>query len=93
MPDICQNRHRGADTSVEAFESVKMTRVRVRRLIIKAISRSGDWGSTAFEVADRTGLLYQTVVARISELRATSTIKVIGKRPSPSGCPCRVYGF
>ena len=82
MPnDICENRHGGADTSVEAFESTPESyREETRLRILKAINDHGGRGATADEIEIQLDLPAQTGSARMSELKRDGYIIDSGER-------------
>lgn len=88
--DLCSSRHRGADTSAEAFNSTpasarKLQRERVLRFI-------ADRPSTCEEVSIALQIAYTAASARITELQALGLIS-FGKerRPTTHGKSARVY--
>lgn len=66
--DITANRHGGAPTSVEAFESIKGKLPEARREVLEFIASRGDYGATVHEVAEHFGKGVNAVSGRISEL-------------------------
>jgi hypothetical protein len=79
--DICANRHGGADTSVEAYESTPAShRQRAREEIVAYIKGCGLDGAITDEVADALDLVSQSASARMSELKALGTIIDSGQR-------------
>lgn len=91
--DLCAPRHRGADTSVEAF-SATPTHVRTRQRddILHFIKQRGSLGCTCSEVEDALSLSHQAASARITELHALGLIAFSDdRRKTKSGRPARVY--
>lgn len=93
MKDICQNFHKGADTSVAAFETTPETsRQALRGMVLGLVEASGPFGLTCDEAEARTGLSHQAVSPRFTELVAHKQIHY-GKerRKTRSGKSSRVY--
>lgn len=65
-PDICQNRHGGAETSQEAYSKVDLTKA--RQEVFNAIQRRGATGATLHEIADDLDKPVNAISGRISEL-------------------------
>jgi hypothetical protein len=92
--DICVSRHRGAETSREAFATTAPeTRSRQRELVFGHIQRAGDRGATCQECSDKLGIPYTAASARITELQAEERIHWTKdvRRPTRSGKTARVY--
>jgi hypothetical protein len=64
--DICENRHRGATTSVEAFQGANTAKSRA--LVFSAIQRAGSRGITLHELADVMEKPVNAISGRVSEL-------------------------
>ena len=93
MKDICQNFHKGADTSVAAFETTpEASRVALRSLVLGLVEASSAFGLTCDEAEARTGLSHQAVSPRFTELLASKQIHY-GKerRKTRMGKAARVY--
>jgi len=91
-PDICANKHGGADTSVQAFKGTPAeVRQRMRDQICQAIAAAGVRGATADEIVVTLGIPLQTTAARFSELKRDGRIVRVGSRPTRLGRPARVY--
>lgn len=89
--DITASRHKGAETSEEAFEVVRPLRIRMQRRILDHLRRCGDFGSTTEEVAVALGMPYTTVSARLSELKRDGRIRATGNhRATSTGCAAKV---
>ena len=90
--DVCERRHGGANTSVEAFESTpKEKRETLRAAICGFIGRAAT-GVACFELEVVMDLSHQTASARISELLRDNQIHYgEEKRKTPSGRNARVY--
>lgn len=79
--DICENRHGGSETSVEAFESTPAsTRERQRWQIVRYVKAQGKVGATAQEAAVALDIPLQTTSARCSELKRDGTLVDSGLR-------------
>jgi uncharacterized membrane protein len=72
------------DTSAEAFEAVKPHLNALHRKVLDALKARG--GATASEVMDDTGVLYNTVWRRLSELKSMGlAFNTEGKRRNSRG--------
>lgn len=92
MADICQRRHGGATTSVEAFDSIEQTLPEQRAVILRLIAKAGDSGMTCYEASERLGRPQNAISGRFSELKRSGLITDSGeRRPTLSGCSARVY--
>lgn len=89
--DITANYHGGADTSVEAHESIIPDKRRLRALVYKMIEETGKWGATCDEAELALNLTHQSCSARFTELAKVGAIIIDGKRPTRSGRNARVY--
>lgn len=92
--DICVSRHRGAETSREAFLSTSPgTRSRQRGLVLRHIMESGERGRTCQECSEELAIPYTAASARITELQAEEKIhwREGVRRPTRSGKTARVY--
>lgn len=79
--DICQNRHGGAPTSVEAFRSTpRQTRAAQRNAVLRFVRERGEVGATTEEVSLALGVAYTAASARMSELKASWTLVDSGRR-------------
>jgi predicted HTH transcriptional regulator len=89
--DITANRHRGADTSVNAHQSTSSKiRAKHRMLILEKIREIGN--ATCNEIEKFLNLTHQTASARISELKRNERIVDTGQRRlTDSKRPARVY--
>lgn len=92
-PDICSNRHGGADTSEIANRMASPeARARQRSEILECIVKEGNRGMTSEEVEVRLGRPHQSVSARISELAVMGSIWYGNtRRLTARGRPARVY--
>jgi len=80
MSDITANRHKGAATSVEAYDRIKKTLPRQRAAVL-ALYRSRPFtGYTVHEVADKLGVPVNAVSGRLSELKRSGHIEPNGER-------------
>lgn len=67
--DPCAGRHRGADTSDQAFRTTSdSVRKAQKTAIVAFIRAAGDRGATADETETALGLPHQSASARVSEL-------------------------
>lgn len=92
--DICVSRHRGAETSREAFATTAPeTRSRQREQVLGHIVRQRELGATCQECSEALGIPYTAASARITELQAEERIhwKEGIRRPTRSGKTARVY--
>lgn len=88
--DICRNRHGGADTSIEAFDSVKQHISRLGRVVLQFFKDHGP--STCEQIEHALKLSHQCASARISELKRDALIYQTGQfRPTKAGRKARVY--
>lgn len=91
--DLCASRHRGADTSVEAFQSTpESTRSRQRAQVLDFISKAGERGATCEESSIALGIPYTAASARITELSKLDLISHgVDRRLTTHGKSARVY--
>jgi predicted Rossmann fold nucleotide-binding protein DprA/Smf involved in DNA uptake len=89
--DICQNRHRGAAESVEAYERNKGGFEHSKERIAEIIEKSGSNGITADAIVYDFGIPLQTVSARMSELKRENRIVKIGRRNTRTGNSAGIY--
>ena len=90
--DICQRKHRGADTSVAAHRRSRGKAKTDRASIYCEILLAKKAGMTCAEIEVRLKLTHQSASARISELSRMGLIRDSGqRRRTPSGCFARVY--
>lgn len=66
--DICERKHKGADTSVAAFKKSRKRHPKDREDIRFAVTFEGPYGLTAKEYAARSGRPIHTISGRFSEL-------------------------
>lgn len=91
MSDICSNNHGGADTSAEAYESIRAAVNKLGLAVLSLIEQSPS-GVTCEDVETRLRLSHQTASARISELKAKGLIWDTGQRAKTrSGRLARIY--
>lgn len=92
-PDICRDRHMGADTSVEANKTTpRKSRERQSVRVLECITKAGTHGRTTEEVKDLLKIPYPAASARISEL-LHKTRKVVDsglRRATTTGKTARV---
>lgn len=91
--DVCTSRHRGADTSEQAFKSTpEHRRSAQREKVFQAIRRRGAEGATCEEISISLGIPYTAASPRFTELTALGWIHDSGRRrPTSHGKPARVY--
>ena len=80
MKDICENRHGGAPTSVDAFERIEKALPAARREVLGAIRREGDAGTHLKHVCRVLDKEKNEVSGRISELKKAGLIEQTGAR-------------
>ena len=86
-PDICRNRHRGADTSVLAHARVQKQRDRDE--VLSILRREP---ATLDEVARRLDRQVNTISGRFTELKKAGQIIDTGERkPTRTGSLARIY--
>lgn len=89
-PDICANRHGGADTSVAA--DARVQKAKDRELIYRLVDQAGLWGITLDELSVRLQRTPNTISGRLTELRVAGRITGNGlTRPTRTGSAARVY--
>lgn len=86
--DICQNRHKGQNTSIAANPSPEK-KVRDKQLILEALERKGE--ATCELLETLCFLSHQTCSARISELLRDGLIEICGHTKTKAGNKCRLY--
>ena len=91
MADICQNYHKNADTSCEAYKGTpSKVRSKIRQQIAAKIEELQN--ATCDEIEVLLGLSHQCISARISELHKDEIIKDSGERRlTRLGRKARVY--
>ena len=90
--DICTSRHRGAETSVEAFEPTpESTRARQRSSVLNFVKSCRD-GATCEETSFALAIPYTAASARFTELSRLGMISYGEERRKTShGKNARVY--
>lgn len=89
-PDICKNRHGGAETSVLADKKVQKTKD--RELIYGYIYHAGRFGHTLDELSIMLHRNPNALSGRLTELvRAGRIIVSEERRLTRAGCKARVY--
>ncbi len=86
--DICQNRHRNADTSVLANPS-NNAKQRQQKRIYESLAHAKEASCERLEIS--TGISHQSCSARISEMLRDGKIRVVGHGTTITGKPCRLY--
>ncbi len=91
--DLCASRHRGADTSVEAFQTThSCVRSRQRDSILDFVRQRGSYGATCEEIEDALHLQHQTASARVTELAGLHLIAFgADRRRTKHNKSARVY--
>ena len=91
--DLCTSRHRGAETSVEAFKTTPSgTRELQRERVLRFIEDRGAQGATCEEVSIALSIPYTATSPRITELQCLGLIEFKkDKRPTTHGKSARVY--
>jgi hypothetical protein len=91
--DVCASRHRGAETSVEAFRTTpESTRQRQRDDVLRHVRARGDLGATCEETSITLGIPYTAASARFTELQRLGQIEFGAlRRPTTHGKSARVY--
>lgn len=90
--DVTENYHGGNLNSVEAHESVKSVKRKLRALVIGYVKMQGLRGATSDEVEVALGMTHQSISARMTEAKADGQIVGNGlRRPTRSGRNAAVY--
>lgn len=89
--DICSNRHKGNENSIEANKIAHKGKVGTRQRILEELQTWREHGATCEQIEGFTRLSHQTCSARLSELKREGKIKVVGQRKTRSGSPAAVY--
>ena len=88
--DITRNYHKGNPESVNAYKKkIRHSKSKVGELILGYLKKSD--GLTCEELEDLTAMKHQTVSARLTELKKSGRVIVIGKRKTRSNCLAAVY--
>jgi hypothetical protein len=90
MKDICANRHKGNTESVAAHLTVKPVKAQQREYVLSIIRENTPIGCQTISIDFLLG--YTAVSARISELKKTGEVVVVGKTKTLSGCTAALYG-
>jgi hypothetical protein len=91
-PDVCENFHEGADTSVAAFEKNKPQLGSLRALVLAHIAECGEFGATLDEATLALGRVWNTVGPRFSELvRDGLVVRLTLKRDTMRGNASHVH--
>ena len=88
--DICENKHKGDENSLNSFENCKKSFQAVRDKILKYLDSRASDGATSEEISRAIGLPLHSISGRCSELKARKKISVIGKKPNRSGRPASI---
>jgi hypothetical protein len=89
--DICANRHKGAETSVEAHKTIQRSKSERREAVYKAIERRPGAGITVDELAELWQETPNAISGRFSELAQRGRIVKDGVRKTRSGCNAAVW--
>lgn len=90
--DITENNHGGDRYSDAAHGSIIETKAERKARIYRFIDSCRERGATTDEVQQATGMLHQTVSARMSELKASDLIVPNGEsRPTRTGRAAGVF--
>lgn len=89
LGDVCARKHGGVETSVEAFERVKVTGATWRRLVLEAIRAAGEAGMTLDELSAKFEIPVNCISGRCTELAKLGKIfrtqeKRLTRRGSPA---------
>lgn len=91
--DVCTSRHRGADTSREAFESTPQSvRDLQRDQVLAYVKKQGAAGATCEETSIALDIAYTAASARFTELQRLQKVAFgEDRRPTTRGKTARVY--
>lgn len=90
--DICKNKHKGASTSIEAFESIKSNLSQLQSLVYNVVASSSWLGSTVEEASNTLNIPVHSLSGRFSELKRINKIRHNGTyRLTRSGNRAKVY--
>lgn len=78
--DITSRFHGGNPESVEAHDSIKNIKAKMRARVLATIRQRGVRGMTSDEAEVALGLSHQSVSARFTELKAEGSIVPSGER-------------
>ena len=82
--DITANRHRGAATSVNAFNEICASLPRKRAAVLMLFRNKPVTGFTVHEVAERFEVSSHVVSGRLSELKKSGHLEPNGERRDKS---------
>lgn len=80
LPDICRNKHGGADTSEEANARIHSRKENDRQRVLRLAEARGSYGCTVHEVAAAFGVSENCVSGRLSELKASGQLVLSGEK-------------
>lgn len=80
MSDITANRHKGAETSVAAYDRIKADLPKVRRWVYEMFLRRPVKGFTVHEIAERLDVSPNVVSGRLTELKRDGLIVPNGEK-------------
>lgn len=89
--DICANRHRGNEESVQANQDTSRIKSRQRERVLDEIRLAGSRGCSVDELAARFDTNPNNLSGRFSELKKLGLIFKIGTRPTRTGSSAGVY--
>jgi hypothetical protein len=88
--DICASRHRGNPESKSANLTIGRVKAQQRAYVLQIIQENAPIGCQTISIDFLLG--YTAVSARISELKKTGEVVVVGKTKTLSGCTAALYG-
>jgi hypothetical protein len=88
--DICAKKHKGNPESKEANIFVGRVKAQQREYVLQIIRENTPIGCQTISIDFLIG--YTAVSARISELKKTGEVVVVGKTKTLSGCTAALYG-
>lgn len=89
--DVTASRHRGAETSEEAYTRIAPSRERLREQVLGFVRGMGTHGATVEECARELEMRYTTCSARCSELLRDGFLqRSDNRRKTSSGSAARV---
>ena len=80
MSDITENRHKGSETSKDAYSRIKATLPKARRWVYGMFAQRPVKGFTVHEIASRMDVSPNVVSGRLSELKRDGLIEPNGER-------------
>jgi DNA-binding IscR family transcriptional regulator len=80
MSDITANRHKGAETSKDAYNRIKASLPKARRWVYSMILQRPVKGFTVHEIALRLDVSPNVISGRLTELKRDRLIEANGER-------------